>query len=80
MSGPASSDAPQVFAAEETRARVVTRENAVILLFMAAGLVLAYGGRVATGLSDTLLIGVLLLVGVVALQAVIGYLDAADSD
>jgi hypothetical protein len=59
---------------------MVSRENAVILLFMTAGLALAYGGRVATGLSDTLLIGVLLFVGVAAPQAVIGYLDAADSD
>jgi hypothetical protein len=58
---------------------MVSRENAVILLFMAAGLALAYGGRVATDLSDTLLIGVLILVGVVAPQAVIGYLDAEDS-
>ncbi|WP_049908737.1 hypothetical protein [Halorubrum distributum] len=58
---------------------MVSRENAVILLFMAAGLALAYGGRVATALSDTVLIGVLILVGVVAPQAVIGYLDAESS-
>ncbi|PHQ45820.1 hypothetical protein DJ68_10760 [Halorubrum sp. C3] len=58
---------------------MVSRENAVILLFMAAGLALASGGRVATGLSDTVLIGVLILVGVVAPQAVIGYLDAESS-
>ncbi|MDB2264202.1 hypothetical protein PM025_08570 [Halorubrum ezzemoulense] len=58
---------------------MVSRENAVILLFMAAGLALAYGGRVATGLSDTVLIGVLILVGVVVPQAVIGYLDAENS-
>lgn len=59
---------------------MVSRENAVILLFMAVGLGLAYGGRVLTSASDTLLIGVLLFVGVVAPQAVIGYLNAADSD
>ncbi|TKX53312.1 hypothetical protein EXE42_13100 [Halorubrum sp. SP3] len=59
---------------------MVSRENAVVLLFMAAGLALAYGGRVATSLSDDLLIGVLIFVSVVAPQAVIGYLDAEDSD
>ncbi|WP_423995378.1 hypothetical protein [Halorubrum trapanicum] len=59
---------------------MVSRENAVILLFMAAGLALAYGGRVVTGLSDTLLIGVLIFVGVVAPQLVIGYLDAETSE
>jgi ammonia channel protein AmtB len=58
---------------------MVSRENAVILLFMAAGLALAYGGRVATNLSDTVLFGVLIFVAVVAPQLVNGYLDDADS-
>ena len=58
---------------------MVSRENAVILLFMAVGLALADGGRVATSLSDTVLIGVLLFVGVVAPQLVNGYLDAEDA-
>lgn len=59
---------------------MVSRENAVILLSMAVGLALAYGGRVATSLGDTLLIGVLLFVAVVAPQAVIGYLDAESAE
>ncbi|GAA0551476.1 hypothetical protein ABNG02_04275 [Halorubrum ejinorense] len=59
---------------------MVSRENAVILLFMAAGLTLAYGGRVVTSLSDTVLIGVLIFVGVVAPQLVIGSLDAQVSE
>ncbi|RLM66956.1 hypothetical protein DVK05_06920 [Halorubrum sp. Atlit-8R] len=58
---------------------MVSRENAIILLFMAAGLALAYGARVATDLGDRLLIGVLLLVAVVAPQLVIGYVDGAES-
>ena len=59
---------------------MVSRENAVILLFMTAGLTLAYGGRLLTSLSDTVLIGVLLFVGVLAPQAVIGYLDSNGPD
>ncbi|QKG93277.1 hypothetical protein EXE43_11045 [Halorubrum sp. SS5] len=58
---------------------MVSRENAIILLFMAAGLALAYGARVVTDLGDRLLIGVLLLVAVVAPQLVIGYVDGAES-
>jgi|JXWS01.1.fsa_nt_gb hypothetical protein len=59
---------------------MVSRENAVILSFMAAGLALGYGGRVATELSDTALIGVVLFVGVVAPQLVVGYLDSDASE
>ena len=59
---------------------MVSRENAVILLFMAVGLVLAYGGRVTTDLSDTVLIGVLILVGVVVPQLLNEYLDDSDPD
>jgi hypothetical protein len=58
---------------------MVSRENAVILLCMAAGLALSYGGRVLTDLSDTLLIGALLTVGVVVPQLVNGYLDAQEA-
>ncbi|WP_297886836.1 hypothetical protein [uncultured Halorubrum sp.] len=59
---------------------MVSRENAVILSFMAVGLALGYGGRVATELSDTALIGVVLFVGVVAPQLVVGYLDSDASE
>jgi hypothetical protein len=54
---------------------MVSRENKVILLFGTIGLLLAYGGRVATNLNDTVLIGVLLLVGVVTPQLLNNYLD-----
>ena len=59
---------------------MVSRENRVILLFAAVGLVLAYGGRVVTDLSDTVLIGVLIFVGVVAPQLLNNYLDTRDSE
>lgn len=59
---------------------MVSRENRVILLFAAVGLVLAYGGRVVTNLSDTVLIGVLIFVGVVAPQLLNNYLDNRDSE
>jgi len=59
---------------------MVSRENAVVLPFMAVGLALAYGGRVATDLSDTALIGVLLFVGVAAPRPVVGDLESEDSD
>jgi hypothetical protein len=57
---------------------MVSRENAVILLFVAGGLGLAYAGLTLTSLSDTVLIGVLILVGVVAPQLLNGYLDSRD--
>ena len=57
---------------------MVSRENVVILLCMAAGLALAYGGRVLTELSDTVLIGALLTVGVVVPQLLNGYFDASE--
>jgi hypothetical protein len=57
---------------------MVSRENAVILLFVAVGLGLAYAGLTLTSLSDTVLIGVLILVGVVAPQLLNGYLDSRD--
>jgi hypothetical protein len=59
---------------------MVSRENAVILLSVTVGLVLAYGGRVTTDLSDTVLIGVLILVGVVVPQLLNDYLDDSDPD
>jgi hypothetical protein len=59
---------------------MVSRENAVILLSATVGLVLAYGGRVTTNLSDTVLIGVLILVGVVVPQLLNEYLDDSDPD
>jgi hypothetical protein len=59
---------------------MVSRENAVILLSATVGLVLAYGGRVTTDLSDTVLIGVLILVGVVVPQLLNEYLDDSDPD
>jgi hypothetical protein len=59
---------------------MVSRENRVILLFATVGLVLGYGGRVVTNLSDTVLIGVLIFVGVVAPQLLNNYLDNRDSD
>jgi hypothetical protein len=59
---------------------VLSRENAVVLLFATVGLVLAYGGRVVTNLSDTVLIGVLLFVGVVTPQLLNSYLERRDTD
>ena len=57
-----------------------SRENAVVLLCATTALVVAYGGRAAAGLSDTVLIGVVILVGVLIPQAVNGYLDSSDGD
>ena len=59
---------------------MVSRENATILLFATVGLVLAYGGRVVTNLSDTVLIGILIFVGVVAPQLLNNYLDTRELD
>jgi len=59
---------------------MVSRENTVILLFATVGLVLAYGGRVVTNLSDTALIGILIFVGVVTPQLINNYLENRDSD
>ena len=59
---------------------MVSRENTVILLFTAVGLGLAYGGRILTSASDTLLIGVLLFVGVVAPQMLNNYFDAQETE
>lgn len=59
---------------------MVSRENRVVLLLSTAGLVLAYGGRVVTNLSDTVLIGVLIFVGVVAPQLLNNYLNNRESD
>lgn len=59
---------------------MLSRENTVILLFTTGGLALAYGGRVATDLNDTVLIGILMVVGVVAPQLLNNYLDNRDSD
>ncbi|MFC7076711.1 hypothetical protein [Haloarcula halophila] len=57
---------------------MVSRENAVILLFATVGLVLAYGGRVVTNVDDSLLIGMLICIGVVAPQLLNNYLDSTD--
>jgi len=54
---------------------MVSRENAVILGFGVAALLLGYGGLWLTDLSTNLLIGTILFVGVVAPQLVNGYLD-----
>jgi len=59
---------------------VVSRENSVVVSFVTAGLVVTYAGAVLTDLSDTLLIGVLLFVGVVAPQLVNSYLDERDAE
>jgi hypothetical protein len=59
---------------------MVSRENAVILLFATAGLILGYGGRVVTNLSDTVLIGLLIFIGVVTPQLLNNYLDNRDPD
>jgi hypothetical protein len=59
---------------------VVSRENRVILLFATVGLALGYGGRVVTNLSDTVLIGVVIFVGVVAPQLLNSYLKNRDAD
>ena len=59
---------------------MVSRENTVVLLFAAVGLVLAYGGRVVTNLDDTVLVGVLIFVGVVAPQLLNNYLGNRDPD
>ena len=59
---------------------MISSENAVVVLCATTALVLAYGGRVVTSPSDTVLIGVVILVGVVIPQAVNGYLDSSDGD
>ena len=59
---------------------MISRENAVVVLCATTALVLAYGGRVVTSLSDTVLIGVVILVGVVIPQAVNSYLDDGNGD
>jgi hypothetical protein len=58
---------------------MVSRENAVIVACMAVALAAAFGGRVLTDLSDTLLFGVLLLVGVLVPQLVNNYLDRREA-
>jgi|APHM01.1.fsa_nt_gi hypothetical protein len=59
---------------------MVSRENAVILVFATAGLVLAYTGRVVTDLDDAVLIGAVVFMGVVAPQVLNSYLDTEDGD
>ncbi|MFB6138871.1 MAG: hypothetical protein ABEJ26_00365 [Halosimplex sp.] len=59
---------------------MVSRENTVALPFATAGPILAYGGRIATGLSGTTLIGILIIVGVVAPQLLNNHLDDRDAD
>lgn len=59
---------------------MLSRENRVVLLFVAAGLLLAFGGRTVTNLSDDALIVLLLFVGVLAPQLLNGYLDNRNAD
>jgi hypothetical protein len=59
---------------------MVSRENKVVFLFATTGLLLSYGGRVVTSLSDTVLIGILLFVGVITPQLINGYLDDRDRE
>jgi len=58
---------------------MVSRENVVILLFATLALALAYGGRLLTGLSDSVLVGVLLFTGVVVPQLLNSYLDGRET-
>ena len=53
---------------------MISRENTVTLLFATAGLRPAYGGRVVTRLSDTILIGLLIFIGIVTPQVLIDIL------
>ncbi|ELZ45954.1 hypothetical protein C463_05970 [Halorubrum californiense DSM 19288] len=57
---------------------MVSRENTVVIGFVAAALLLAYGGLLLTDLSSELLIGVLIFVGTVAPMLVNNYLDRGD--
>mgnify|MGYP000084751841 CR=1 FL=1 len=57
---------------------MVSRENAVILLFAVGALALAFGAGTLTDLSDGALVAVVIGLGVVAPQLVIGYLDRTD--
>jgi len=59
---------------------MVSRENKVVLLFAAVGVVLAYLGRVVTSLDDTVPVGILILVGVIVPQLLNNYLDNRDPD
>lgn len=59
---------------------MVSRENSVSFLFATAGLVLAYGGRAVTNLSDTVLIGLLIVTGVVTPRLLNNYLENKGSD
>jgi len=56
---------------------MVSRENAVIAACAVLALVAALGGRALTDFDDTLLLGVLVLLGVVLPQLLNGYLDRA---
>lgn len=57
-----------------------SRENKVILLSATTALILAYGGRSLMNFDDTLFIGILLFLGVVAPQLLNNYLDTLDAD
>jgi len=57
---------------------MVSRENAVIFLFAVGALALAFGAGTLTDLSDGALVAVVIGLGVVAPQLVIGYLDRTD--
>ena len=57
---------------------MVSRENAVILPFVVGSVALAHAAGALTSLSDGVLVGVLIFVGVVAPQLINGYLDGTD--
>lgn len=59
---------------------MISRSNAVILSFATLGMVVWFAGGALTNLSDAVLIGVLILVGVVAPQLLNTYLDDRDAD
>lgn len=59
---------------------MVSRENTVTLAFATTGLMLADGGRVLTDLSDTALIGPLIIVGVVVPQLLTDHPDGGNRD
>ena len=59
---------------------MVSRENKVVVGFVAVALVLAYGGLWLTDLSSELLIGILIFVGTVAPMLANNYLDNKEQE
>jgi hypothetical protein len=58
---------------------MLSRENRVLVGFVAVALGLTYGGFFLTDLSTEILVGILVVVGVVAPQLINGYLDRRDT-